>query len=87
MGTIFLVASTIVHVAIFSAVQKTPSQSQRWSNLKKKAQDVLTKASVEQEAMNKFSEDMLTYLREEVKSVADKCKGSNKKGTYVVHVP
>ena len=33
---------------------------------------------LEQEVMDKFSEDMLTYLREEVKSVAGKYKGSNK---------
>ena len=47
-----LIASTIVHGAIL--VQKTP-QSQRSSNLKEKAQEILTKASVEQQAMDKFS--------------------------------
>ena len=76
-------ASAIVHAAILSAVQKTPSQSQRSSKLKEKAKEILTKASVEQEAMDKFSVDMLTYLRDEVKSVADMYKGSNKKREHL----
>ena len=38
---------------------------------------------IEQEVMDKFSEDMLTYLREEVKSVAGKYKGSNKKREHL----
>ena len=73
-------ASAIVRAAIHSAVQKTPSQSQITLKLKEKAEEILTKVSVEEEAMDKFSVDMLTYLRVEVRSVADKYKGSSKKG-------
>ena len=39
--------------------------------------------SVEEEAMDKFSVDMLTYLRVEVRSVADKYKGSSKKREHL----
>ena len=78
-----LMASAIGRAAIHSAVQKTPSQSQRTLKLKEKAEEILTKVSVEEEAMDKFSVDMLTYLRVEVRSVADKYKGSSKKREHL----
>ncbi len=72
-------ASAIVRTSIHSAIQNTPSQSPRSLNLRDKAQEIITKGSVEEVAMEKFSEEILTYLRDQVRSVAEKYKGMNKK--------
>ena len=84
-------SSGLVRAAIQSVVDKTPTLSQRSSKLKEKAQEVLAKACIgkacigerELEAMDKFSADILTYLRGKVKSVADKYKGTNKKREHL----
>ena len=60
-------ASAIVRAALTSTVNKTPSLSLR-SSAMKKAEEILTKASVEEET-DKFSEGMLKYLTEEVRNV------------------
>jgi len=72
-------ASAIIRASIHSAIQNTPSQSRRSLNLKDQAQEILTRGAVKEESMEKFSEDILTYLKDQVKSVADKYKGINKK--------
>ena len=51
--------------------------------MKEKAEEILTKASVEEETLDKFSEGMLKYLTEEVRSVADKYKCTSKKREYL----
>ena len=82
-------SSGLVHAAIQSVVDKTPTLSPRSSKLMEKAQEVLAKACIgarELETMDKFSADILTYLRGKVKSVADKYKGTHKKeNIYGLH--
>ena len=55
---LFLMASAIVRAALTSAVIKTPSSSLKSSIMKEKAEEILTKASVEEETFDKFSEGM-----------------------------
>ena len=56
--------------------------------MKEKAKEILTKASVEEETLDNFSEGMQKYLTEEVRSVADKYKcTSKKKRTSIQYVP
>ncbi len=82
------VDSVVVRSAIQSAVRKSPSQSsRRSSNLKKEAQEILIQGSVQEDALDKFSESILTYLGFEVRRVADRYKGTNKKREHVVYVP
>ena len=61
-------ASAIVRAALTSTVNKTPPLSLR-SSAMEKAEEILTKASVEEETLDKFSEGMLKYLTEEVRNV------------------
>ena len=51
--------------------------------MKEKAEEILTKTSVEEETLDKFSEGMLKCLTEEVRSVADKYKCTSKKREYL----
>ena len=51
--------------------------------MKEKAEEILTKYSVEEETLDKFSAGMLKYLTEEVRSVADKYKCFSKKREYL----
>ena len=47
--------------------------------MKEKAEEILTKPSVEEGILDKFSEGMLKYRTEEVRSVADKYKCTSKR--------
>ena len=51
--------------------------------MKEKAKEILTKASVEEETLDNFSEGMQKYLTEEVRSVADKYKFTSKKKEHL----
>ena len=54
--------------------------------MKEKAEEILTKASVEEGILDKFSEGMLKYQTEEVRSVTDKYKCTSKKREYLLSV-
>ena len=79
-------ATGLVRAALLSTVDKTPSEAPRSSKLKEKAQEILSRACIgekELEAMDQFSLDIITYLRDEVESVADRYKGINQKREHL----
>ena len=75
-------STSILHSGIQSVVRKSSSSSHSLY-LKEKAQEIIAKGSVQEEVLEKFSEQLLTYLETEVRKVADSYKGSNKKREHL----
>ena len=72
----------MLHSAIQSVVRKSSSSSHSLY-LKEKAQEIIAKGSVQEEVLEKISEQLLTYLETEVRKVADSYKVSNKKREHL----